>query len=100
MNLFMVYLAGVCLSGFIFSVCTEHIKSFYTFLSDSIDNAKDDLIDEDKLSDENRILLDNINNDTIITSLLVCISILSWIGIIIDLIYILGWLFNAPKNKK
>ena len=98
MNLFMIYLAGACLAGFIFSVCTEHIDSFYTFLSNSIDDAKNDLKDENKLSDENRILLDNINNDTIITSLLVCISILSWIGVIIDLIYILGWLFSASKK--
>lgn len=98
MNLFMVYLAGACLAGFIFSVCSNYIKSFYTFLFNSINDAKKELKNENELSDENRILLDYVDNNTIITAFLVFISILSWIGVIIDIIYILGWLLDEPKN--
>ena len=98
MNLFILYLFGMCLAGFIFSACYNHVDSFYAFISNSINDAKNDLKNKNELSDENRILLDNVNNDTIIKSLLICISILSWIGVIIDLIYILGWLFSTPKK--
>ena len=85
MNLFMVYLAGACLAGLIFSTCSNYIKSFYTFLFNLINDAKKDLKNKNELSDENRILL-------------VIISILSWVGVVIDLIYILDWLFSTPKK--
>lgn len=98
MNVFMIYLAGACLAGFIFSICSNYIKSFYTFLFNSINDAKKDFKNKNELSDDKRILLDYIDNNTIITALLVFITISSWVGIIIDLIYILGWLFSAPKK--
>ena len=63
------YLAGACLAGFIFEICYVYIDSFYKLLVRKIDNAKDELRKTDDLSDEYRILLDDIDNDTIIKSL-------------------------------
>jgi len=99
MNLFMSYLAGACLAGFIFAICFNYIKSFYTFLFNSINDAKKDLKNKNELSDDNRILLDYIDNNTVITAMLVFITILSWVGVIIDIIYILAWLLDEPKNE-
>lgn len=94
------YLAGACLAGFIFEICYLYIDSFYKLLVRKIDNAKDELRKTDDLSDEYRILLDDIDNDTIIKSLEVIILILSWIGLIIDIIYILAWVFDdTPENE-
>ncbi len=103
MNWFLGYLLGACLAGFIFEICI-YIDSFYKLLVSEIDNAKDELIKTDNLSDEYRVLLDSIDNDVIIKSLEIVILLLSWIGLIIDIIYILNWIFdNTPKkmnNKK
>lgn len=100
MNWFLGYLAGACLAGFIFEICYAYIDSFYKFLIREIDNAKGELRKTDNLSDEYRVLLDSIDNDAIIKSLEVIILLLSWIGLIIDVIYILTWIFDdTPKNK-
>ena len=94
------YLAGACLAGFIFEICYVYIDSFYKLLVRKIDNAKDELRKTDDLSDEYRILLDDIDNDTIIKSLEVIILLLSWVGLIIDIIYILSWVFDdTPENE-
>jgi hypothetical protein len=94
------YLAGACLAGFIFEICYVYIDSFYKLLVRKIDNAKDELRKTDDLSDEYRILLDDIDNDTIIKSLEVIILLLSWIGLIVDIIYILAWVFDdTPENE-
>ena len=94
------YLAGACLAGFIFAICYVYIDSFYKLLVRKIDNAKDELRKTDDLSDEYRILLDDIDNDTIIKSLEVIILLLSWVGLIIDIIYILAWVFDdTPENE-
>lgn len=94
------YLAGACLAGFIFEICYVYIDSFYKLLVRKIDNAKDELRKTDDLSDEYRILLDDIDNDTIIKSLEVIILLLSWVGLIIDIIYILAWVFDdTPENE-
>jgi hypothetical protein len=95
------YLTGACLAGFIFEICYVYIDSFYKFLIREIDNAKDELRKTSNLSDEYRILLDSIDNDAIIKSLEVIILLLSWIGLIIDIIYILAWVFDdTSENKK
>ncbi len=100
MNWFLGYLAGACLAGFIFKICYVCIDSFYKFLIREIDNTKDELRKTRNLSDEYRVLLDSIDNDTVIKSLEIIILLLSWIGLIIDIIYILTWIFdNTPKNK-
>jgi hypothetical protein len=94
------YLAGACLAGFIFEICYVYIDSFYKLLVRKIDNAKDELRKTDDLSDEYRILLDDIDNETIIKSLEVIILLLSWIGLIVDIIYILAWVFDdTPENE-
>lgn len=94
------YLTGACLAGFIFEICYVYIDSFYKFLIREIDNAKDELRKTSNLSDEYRILLDSIDNDAIIKSLEVMILLLSWVGLIIDIIYILTWIFDdTPKNE-
>lgn len=94
------YLAGACLAGFIFEICYVYIDSFYKLLVRKIDNAKDELRKTDDLSDEYRILLDDIDNDTIIKSLEFIILLLSWVGLIIDIIYILAWVFDdTPENE-
>lgn len=101
MNWFLWYLAGTCLAGFIFEICYVYITSFYKFLVREIDNAKDELRKTGNLSDEYRVLLDSIDNDTVIKSLEIIILLLSWIGLFIDIIYILAWLFDdTSKNKK
>ena len=64
------------------------------------DNAKDELRKTDNLSDEYRVLLDSIDNDAIIKSLKATIILLSWIGIIIDIIYILTWFFDDTQEKE
>ena len=99
MNLLLGYLVGACLAGFIFEICI-YINSFYKLLVREIDNAKDELRKTDNLSDEYRVLLDSIDNDAIIKSLEVTILLLSWVGLIIDIIYILNWIFDdTPKNE-
>ena len=100
MNWFLGYLTGACLAGFIFEICYVYIDSFYMLLVREINNAKDEVRKTDNLSDEYRVLLDNIDNDVIIKSLEVVIFLLSWIGLIIDIIYILTWVFDdTPKNE-
>ena len=99
MNWFLGYLLGACLAGFIFEIC--YISgSFYELLVREIDNAKDELRKTDNLSDEYRVLLDSIDNDAIIKSLKAVIILLSWIGIIIDIIYILVWVFDDTAEKE
>lgn len=99
MNWFLGYLLGACLAGFIFEICYA-LDSFYELIVREIDNAKNELRKTDNLSDEYRILLDSIDNDTIIKSLKATIILLSWIGIIIDIIYIITWVFDdTPENK-
>lgn len=99
MNWLLGYLAGACLAGFIFEICI-YIDSFYKLLVSEIDNAKDELRKTDNLSNEYRVLLDSIDNDAIIKSLEIIILLLSWIGLIIDIVYILNWIFdNTPKNE-
>ena len=101
MNWLLGYLAGACLAGFIFEICYVYIDSFYKLLIREIDNAKGELRKTGDLSDEYRILLDSIDNDAIIKSLEVIILLLSWIGLIIDIIYIITWIFDdTPKNVK
>ena len=101
MNWFLVYLAGACLSGFIFEICYVYIDSFYKLLVREINNAKDELRKTGDLSDEYHILLDSIDNNAIIKSLEVIILLLSWIGLIIDIIYIITWIFDdTHKNEK
>ena len=100
MNWFLGYLAGACLAGFIFEICYVYIDSFYKLLVREIDNAKDELRKTSNLSDEYRVLLDGLDNDIIIKSLEVTLLLLSWVGLIIDIIYILAWVFDdTPKNK-
>lgn len=100
MNWLLGYLAGVWLAGFIFEICYVYIDSFYKFLVREIDNVKDELRKTDDLSDEYRILLDNINNDEIIKSLEIIILLSSWIGLIIDIICIITWFFDDTyKNE-
>ena len=97
---FLGYLIGACLAGFIFEICYVYIDSFYKLLVREIDNAKDELRKKGNLSDEYRILLDSIDNDAVIKSLEVIILLLSWVGLIIDIIYILTWIFDdTPKNE-
>ena len=99
MNWLLGYLVGACLAGFIFEICI-YIDSFYKLLVHEIDNAKDELRKSGNLSDEYRVLLDSIDNDAIIKSLEVTILLLSWVGLIIDIIYILNWIFDdTPKNE-
>ena len=69
MNWFLGYLAGACLAGFIFEICYVYIDSFYKLLVREIDNAKDELRKTGNLSDEYRVLLESIDNDSIIKSL-------------------------------
>lgn len=99
MNWFLGYLLGACLAGFIFEICCV-LDSFYELIVREIDNAKNELRKTDNLSDEYRILLDSIDNNTIIKSLKVTIVLLSWIGIIIDIIYILTWFFDDTQEKE
>ena len=99
MNWLLGYLIGACLAGFIFEICYVYIDSFYKLLVREIDNAKDELRKTNNLSDEYRILLDSIDNDAIIKSLEVIIILLSWIGLIIDIIYILTWIFDDTSKK-
>ena len=100
MNWFLGYLLGACLAGFIFEICYVYVDSFYKFLVCEINNAKDELRKTDNLSDEYRVLLDSIDNDTIIKSLKATIILLSWIGIIIDIIYILTLFFDNTPEKE
>lgn len=97
MNWLLGYLAGACLAGFIFEICYVYVDSFYELIVREINNAKDELRKTGDLTDEYRVLLDSIDNDSIIKSLEVVILLLSWIGLIIVLIYILTWIFN--KNN-
>ena len=100
MNWFLGYLAGACLAGFIFEICYVYIDSFYKLLVREIDNAKDELRKTGNLSDEYRVLLESIDNDSIIKSLEVIILLLSWVGLIIDIVYILNCIFdNTPENE-
>ena len=100
MNWVLGYLAGACLAGFIFEICYVYIDSFYKLLVREIDNAKDELRKTGDLTDEYRVLLDSIDNDSIIKSLEVIILLLSWVGLIIDIVYILNWIFdNTPENE-
>lgn len=100
MNWFLGYLAGACLAGFIFEICYVYIDSFYKLLVREIDNAKDELRKTGNLSDEYRVLLESIDNDSIIKSLEVIILLLSWVGLIIDIVYILNWIFSdTSKNE-
>ena len=99
MNWFLGYLLGACLAGFIFEICCV-LDSFHELIVREIDNAKDELRKTDNLSDEYRILLDSINNDAIIRSLKATIILLSWIGIIIDIIYIITWFFDDTPEKE
>ena len=99
MNWFLGYLLGACLTGFIFEICYV-LDSFHELIDREIDNAKDELRKTDNLSDEYRILLDSIDNDTIIKSLKATIILLSWIGIIIDIIYIITWFFDDTPEKE
>lgn len=100
MNWFLGYLTGACLAGFIFEICYVYVDSFYKFLVYEIDKSKDELRKTGNLSDEYRILLDSLDNDAIIKSLEVIIFLFSWIGLIIDIIYILTWVFDdMPKNN-
>ena len=96
---FLGYLTGACLAGFIFEICYVYIDSFYKLLVREIDNAKDELRKTGTLSDEYRILLDSIDNDNIIKSLEVVILLLSWVGLIIDIIYILTWIFDDTPRE-
>ena len=88
MNWFLGYLAGSCLAGFIFEICYVYINSFYKLLVREIDNAKDELRKTGNLSDEYRVLLESIDNDSIIKSLEVIILLLSWVGLIIDIVWV------------
>ena len=99
MNWFLGYLLGACLAGCIFEICCV-LDSFHELIDREIDNAKDELRKTDNLSDEYRILLDSIDNDTIIKSLKCTIILLSWIGIIIDIIYIITWVFDDTPEKE
>ena len=99
MNWFLGYLLGACLAGFIFEICCV-LDSFYELIVREIDNAKEELRKTDNLSDEYRILLDSIDNNTIIKSLKATIILLSWIGIIIDIIYIITWVFDDTPEKE
>ena len=98
MNIFAIYILGSCIAGFVFTICTQNIDSFYNYLLNLIDNAKNDLKTDKNLSESEYTLLNNINNDNIITQMTVIITILSWIGVIIDIMYILIWLFSVPKQ--
>ena len=99
MNWILGYLLGACLAGFIFEICYV-LDSFHELIDREIDNAKDELRKTDNLSDEYRILLDSIDNNTIIKSLKATIILLSWIGLIIDIIYILTWFFDNTPEKE
>ena len=76
MNWFLGYLLGACLAGFIFEICYVYVDSFYKFLVCEINNAKDELRKTGDLSDEYRVLLDSIDNDSIIKSLEIVILLL------------------------
>lgn len=100
MNWLLGYLAGAWLAGFIFEICYVYVDSFYKLLVREIDNAKDELRKTSDLSDEDRVLLDNIDNDTIIKTLEVIISLLSWVGLIGLIIDILTCVFDdTHKNE-
>lgn len=93
MSPFTIYLLGACLSGLIFLLLTC-IKSFYGFLSNSIDNAKQEMKNEGKLSDMERTLLDGIPNESTIDFLNGIVIVLSWLGLVLTIVYVATWIFN------
>ena len=98
MSWFSIYIFGACISGFIFLLLT-YIDSFYDYLNDSIYESIEEIKKSDKYSQEEKILLDQIDFETVIKFLNIVICILSWGGILIDIIYVLAWIIESIKNK-
>jgi len=94
MSAFMWYILGAVLTGFIFTVLTQHVDSFYSLLCNNIDKSKNDLKNSGKLKDDERILLDGLSTDSIINYMSWFLTIISWFGLLFVIFYILLWIIN------
>ena len=93
MNIFVIYLLGCCLTGFIFSVCM-YSNAFIVYLNNMINKAKSEIKNQNKYSLQEITLLDNIDNNYLINSYKIISILLSWIGLILVIIDILQCIFK------
>jgi len=87
------YILGACVSGLLFLLLTFS-SSFYEFLIDNVENAKNEIKSSEKYNTVEKTLLDGVDNNSVINCLNWTIAILSWIGLLLVLYYIIAYLFN------
>lgn len=93
MSIFSTYILGVVITGSLFFALL-YIKSFEIYMFNDIDKAKNEYKNSDKCGDAERILIDALDNNSIINFLVIAYSILSWIGFFLLLLNIITWLFT------
>lgn len=97
MSAFSIYLLGACISGFIFMVLTN-INSFYEYMCKSIDESKNDMKNSGEYDITEIALLDSLDNNMIIYFLNAMVAILSWIGLLLILLYVISWIIEKFNN--
>ena len=98
MNLLLIYILGACISGFVFTLLTS-IGSFYRFMCNSIDEAKEEIKNSNEYSLQDMAIINNISNGDIITFLNILLTILSWAGLFLIFIYILSWILDIISKN-
>lgn len=98
MNAFSIYILGAAISGLLFALLTQ-INSFYDYLCDSIDKSKEEMKKKEDYSLQEKALLDGLDYNTIINFLNIVVSVLSYGGILIIIIYVLSWIIDSITKK-
>lgn len=99
MSAFSIYLLGAFVTGFLFLLLL-YINSFESYMLKGIDKAKADFKNSDNCSDSERILVDGLDNNTVINFLIFLYTILSWVGLIFLIVEIIVWIFDLKNLIK
>lgn len=76
-----------------------YVGSFYRFMCNSIDEAKDEMKNSNEYSLQDMAIINNISNDGIITFLNILIVLLSWVGLFLIFIYIVSWILDIISKN-
>ena len=98
MNWIIFYLLGVLISG-VFISTLFRIDSYYDRYINGVITTKKQIKDEKEMSDEEKFILDSVDEMHVIKVYVYLIAFLSWIGILMTLSDLVLWIWAEYSQK-
>lgn len=93
MSLFISYILGACIAGLLFSILTYN-SSFYEFICKAINDAKNEMIQSDKYSEQEKVSIKYIDTNVLVNALNTTCVLFSWVGVVCMVIFVFSWILE------